>query len=128
MIPAIPIVASGLIALLKQPRRRFASGLAIGSLAISMVLAFVAFGHVLAGWATGHAVRETVNFTWLRFGTSAVDLGWVLDPLAAVMLVMVTFVGLLIFIYSVGYMAHDENLHALFLLPLACLPERCWAW
>jgi NADH-quinone oxidoreductase subunit L len=33
----------------------------------------------------------------------------VLDPLTAVMLVMVTFVGLLIFIYSVGYMAHDEN-------------------
>src|SRR5262249_11757435 len=31
------------------------------------------------------------------------------DPLTAVMLVMVTFVGLLIFIYSVGYMAHDEN-------------------
>ena len=50
-----------------------------------------------------------VNFTWLQFGTSAVDLGWVLDPLAAVMLVMVTIVGLLIFIYSVGYMAHDEN-------------------
>ena len=37
------------------------------------------------------------------------QLGWVLDPLTAVMLVMVTFVGLLIFIYSVGYMAHDEN-------------------
>jgi NADH-quinone oxidoreductase subunit L len=32
-----------------------------------------------------------------------------LDPLTAVMLVMVSFVGLLIFIYSVGYMAHDEN-------------------
>ncbi len=32
-----------------------------------------------------------------------------LDPLAAVMLVMVTFVGLLIFIYSTGYMEHDEN-------------------
>src|SRR5882757_1156855 len=32
-----------------------------------------------------------------------------LDPLTAVMLLMVTFVGLLIFIYSVGYMAHDEN-------------------
>ncbi len=37
------------------------------------------------------------------------DLGWVLDPLAAVMLVMVSFVGLLIFIYSTGYMEHDEN-------------------
>src|SRR5213078_3989903 len=33
----------------------------------------------------------------------------VLDPLGAVMLVMVCFVGLLIFIYSVGYMSHDEN-------------------
>ena len=57
----------------------------------------------------GNAVRESVNFTWIRFGSSAVDLGWVLDPLSAVMLVMVTFVGLLIFIYRSGYMAHDEN-------------------
>ena len=32
-----------------------------------------------------------------------------LDPLSAIMLVMVSFVGLLIFIYSTGYMAHDEN-------------------
>ena len=62
-----------------------------------------------AGWAHGAVVRETVNFTWFRFGASTVDLGWVLDPLAAIMLVMVSFVGLLIFIYSSGYMAHDEN-------------------
>jgi len=54
-------------------------------------------------------VRETVNFSWLTVGTQAVELGWVLDPLSAVMLVMVTFVGLLIFIYSTGYMEHDEN-------------------
>jgi len=33
----------------------------------------------------------------------------VLDPLTAIMLVMVTFVGMLIFIFSVGYMAHDQN-------------------
>ncbi len=32
-----------------------------------------------------------------------------LDPLSAIMLVMVSFVGLLIFIYSIGYMKHDEN-------------------
>jgi NADH-quinone oxidoreductase subunit L len=74
-----------------------------------LLLSFIAFAHVLRGWAHGSVVRETVSFTWLQFGHSAVDLGWVLDPLAAVMLVMVSFVGLLIFIYSVGYMAHDEN-------------------
>ncbi len=109
LIPAVPIVASGAIALMKQPRRKLASTLSIGSLGFSLVLALAAFAHVLSGWMTGHAVRETVNFVWLTFGTSAVDLGWVLDPLAAVMLVMVTLVGLLIFIYSTGYMARDEN-------------------
>jgi NADH-quinone oxidoreductase subunit L len=109
LIPALPVVASGVIAVLKQPKRWTASTLAIGSLAFSLLLALVAFGHVLAGWAHGEAARETSNFTWLQFGSTNVDLGWVLDPLSAVMLVMVSFVGLLIFIYSTGYMAHDEN-------------------
>jgi NADH-quinone oxidoreductase subunit L len=109
LIPAVPIVASGLIALMKQPKRKTSAALAIGSLSFSLLLALAAFGHVVSGWSHGQAVRETVNFTWLQFGTTNVDLGWVLDPLSAVMLVMVTFVGLLIFIYSTGYMAHDEN-------------------
>jgi len=109
LIPALPVLASGIIAVLKQPKRKTASTLAIGSLAISLLLALIAFTHVLSGWTNGLAVRETVNFTWFQFGATNVDLGWVLDPLSAVMLVMVTFVGLLIFIYSTGYMAHDEN-------------------
>jgi len=109
LIPAVPIVASGIVALLKQPRRKPAAALAIGSLSISLLLSIVAFAHVVAGWAHASVVREVVNFTWLHFGSSTVDLGWVLDPLAAIMLVMVSFVGLLIFIYSTGYMAHDEN-------------------
>ncbi len=109
LIPALPIVASGVIALLKQPRRTTAKVLSIGSLACSLLLALIAFAHVVTGWAQGQAVRETVNFTWLQVGSAQVDLGWVLDPLSAVMLVMVTFVGLLIFIYSTGYMEHDEN-------------------
>ncbi|HEY1984113.1 MAG TPA: NADH-quinone oxidoreductase subunit L [Terracidiphilus sp.] len=109
LVPAVPMLAAGVIALLKQPRRRLASSLSIGSLAISLLIALAAFGHVLAGWSQGHSVRETVNFSWVQFGASTVDLGWVLDPLSAVMLVMVTFVGLLIFIYSTGYMEHDEN-------------------
>src|SRR3989442_15394958 len=64
--------------------------------------------------ACGEGARDVFNFDWFRFGDpnlphTMLQLGWVLDPLTAVMLVMVTFVGLLIFIYSVGYMAHDEN-------------------
>src|SRR3569832_997617 len=104
LIPAVPMAASGAIALMKQPAKKPASMLAIGSLGISLLLALAAFGHVLSGWSRGFAVRETVNFTWVQMGTGTVDLGWVLDPLSAAMALMVTFVGLLIFIYSTGYM------------------------
>ncbi|MGB6192716.1 MAG: NADH-quinone oxidoreductase subunit L, partial [Terracidiphilus sp.] len=109
LIPALPMLAAGVIALLRQPRRKPAAALAIGSLGISLLLALVAFAHVAGGWMQGLAVRETVNFTWIQVGGAPVDLGWVLDPLSAVMLVMVCLVGLLIFIYSTGYMEHDEN-------------------
>ena len=98
-----------MIALLKQPKRKAAAALAIGSLSISLLLSLWAFAHVLAGWANHLAVRETCNFTWIQVGAAPVQLGWILDPLAAVMLVMVSFVSLLIFIYSIGYMAQDEN-------------------
>jgi len=115
LIPVLPILAAGVISLLKQRFRRLSSGLAIGSLSGSLLLSIAALGHVIStrnlmlyfGFNPG--IHDVVNFTWFRFGASTVDLGWVLDPLAAVMLVMVCFVGLLIFIYSVGYMAHDEN-------------------
>jgi len=115
LIPALPILASGVIALLKQPRRKLSAFLAIGSLTFSLLLSLVAFGNVLSDrWLLLHfgfdaSAPDVVNFTWIRIGSTNVDLGWVLDPLSAVMLVMVCFVGLLIFIYSIGYMAHDEN-------------------
>jgi NADH-quinone oxidoreductase subunit L len=109
LIPAVPIVASGVIALLKQPKRKTAAALAIGSMCFSLLLTLIAFAHVLAEWTHGVAVREVVNFTWIQVGSANVDLGWVLDPLSAVMMVMVSFVGLLIFIYSIGYMAEDDN-------------------
>jgi len=110
LLPAVPILASGVIALLKQPRRKFAATLAIGSLSVSLLLSLIAFGHIVSEWMRGvSGFRETINFTWIQVGTTSVDLGWVLDPLSAIMLVMVSFVGLLIFIYSTGYMEHDEN-------------------
>ena len=109
IVPAAPIVASGIIALLKQPYRKLSQSLAIGSMLIALAVSLAAFAHVVSGWMSGSLVRETVNFPWMHFGSSTVELGWVLDPLASVMLVMVSFVGLLIFIYSTGYMHHDEN-------------------
>jgi NADH-quinone oxidoreductase subunit L len=47
-------------------------------------------------------------FTWIRAGGFAVDAGLLLDPLSLVMVLVVSGVGLLIHIYSVGYMAGDR--------------------
>src|ERR1700743_1603927 len=108
LIPAPPIVAAGIIALAKQGQRKLAASLAIGSMVIAFVLSVVAFLHVLHNYP-GENFRQAVNLNWFQFGADWVKVGWLLDPLTAVMLLMVTFVGTLIFIYSVGYMEHDEN-------------------
>ena len=109
LVPALPILAAGVSALAKQRNRMFAASLAIGSMAISFLLSLWAFAHVLWLGSQGEVARQVVNFRWFQFGSEWLKLGWMLDPLTAVMLLMVTFVGLLIFIYSVGYMKHDEN-------------------
>jgi NADH-quinone oxidoreductase subunit L len=115
LIPALPLFAAGIIAVNKQPARKLAATLAIGSMALGFLLSLCAFAATLNhgehGLAqVGHGTfREVFSFPWIQFGGQWMDIGWVLDPLTAIMLMMVTFVGMLIFIFSVGYMAHDEN-------------------
>jgi NADH-quinone oxidoreductase subunit L len=109
LIPALPLFAAGISALAKQKSKVLSASLAIGSMALSFLLAVWAFAHVLLMRSSGQATQQVFNFPWFQFGNDWLSLGWVLNPLTAVMLVMVTFVGLLIFIFSVGYMEHDEN-------------------
>jgi len=108
LIPALPLFAAGIIAVNKQPARKLAATLAIGSLALGFLLSLCAFFATLGHHGDG-VFREVFSFPWIQFGGQWMDIGWVLDPLTAIMLVMVTFVGMLIFIFSVGYMAHDDN-------------------
>src|ERR1039458_4942781 len=110
LIPALPLLSAGIIAVNKQPARKLAATLAIGSMAVGFLLSLCAFAATLGHHGEGHeAFREVFGFNWIQFGGQWMDIGWVLDPLTAIMLMMVTFVGMLIFIFSVGYMAHDEN-------------------
>ena len=101
LVPVLPIMAAGIIALTKQRHRVLAASLAIGSMAISFFLSLCAFAHVLAT-SQGETAKQVFNFGWFQFGNEWLKLGWILDPLTAVMLLMVTFVGLLIFIYKIG--------------------------
>ncbi len=105
LIAALPLAAAAVLAITPRRHRQLAAALSIGGLAIAFVLSLIAF---LGTFGT-HGERITHNVDWISLGVTTVKLGWVLDPLSAVMLVMVTFVGTLIFIYSVGYMAKDAN-------------------
>ncbi len=105
LIPALPLLAAGIGSLTPRGGRALAAGSAILAMAGAFVLACLALNGALPTPAT-HAVH---NFDWFDLGHGALRLGWLLDPLAAFMCVMVTFVGLLIFIFSLGYMEKDAN-------------------
>lgn len=112
LIPALPLVAAGLIAVTPKSGRRWAATLAIGSMVLAFVLSLTAFITTLIPIAPethDEVWRQVYNFSWFEIGHTQFQLGWILDPLTASMLVMVTFISTLIFIYSTGYMAHDEN-------------------
>jgi NADH-quinone oxidoreductase subunit L len=104
LIPAVPLAAS-LIILSFASSRRAAASLAIIGQIFSLTMSIFALLQTLQ--APGY--RAFHNFTWFTFGDNALRIGWVLDPLAAAMLVMITLVGLCIFVFSIGYMASDKN-------------------
>jgi len=105
LIPAVPLAASLLILSFANSRRKTGAALAIIGQLVALALSVTAFLRTLSepGWRAFH------NFTWFTFGEHALRLGWVLDPLTAAMLLMITFVGLCIFVFSIGYMAGDKN-------------------
>src|SRR3989442_1396464 len=102
LIPALPMLAAGLSALAPQRCRKFSASLAIGSMIGALCLSLFALRHAIREAHVfeffsriGPVDERAFNFSWLQFAAGdagILKLGWVLDPLTAVMLVMVTFV------------------------------------
>jgi NADH-quinone oxidoreductase subunit L len=105
LIPAVPLAASLVILSLPNRRHKSAAVLAVAGQIAALVMSFLAFLPTLQI----PGFRAVQNFTWFTFGDHALRLGWLLDPLAVVMLMMITLVGLCIFVFSTGYMAGDKN-------------------
>src|SRR6476660_9317050 len=105
LIPVVPLAASLLILSLSNARRTASAALAIAGQVIALILSLAAFWPTLQ--TPGYRVWQ--NFTWFTFGEQVLRIGFVLDPLAAAMLVMITLVSLCIFVFSIGYMATDQN-------------------
>src|ERR1017187_6003268 len=110
LIPILPLAGfliNGLFG------RRFSKGvvnaIAIGSVALSFAWVL----KTLLGLDLSHPYSERY-FTWIQSGAFRVDCEFTVDKLTAVMLLVVTGVGSLIHVYSVGYMAHEGGYYRFF--------------
>ncbi len=107
LIPALPLagfLVNGLLG--TRLGKRFVSVIGVGSVGAATM---VAYGRLLPYLAGDHApVVERVT-DWITAGDFAAEIAFRLDPLSALMLSFVTFVGFLIHVYSIGYMRHDES-------------------
>jgi NADH-quinone oxidoreductase subunit L len=104
-----PLAAAVLITLAGQRlSRRGAGYLATASIGVSFVAAVIAFAAVLAREGE-ERVRTSTLWTWLSAGDLDFELGILVDPLAVLMMLVVSGVGFLIVAYSIGYMDGEDE-------------------
>jgi NADH-quinone oxidoreductase subunit L len=109
-IPLIPLLGSLInLAFGRAVGRQTAGALASAAVGVSFALTLAVFWQLPA---TG-IFTDTV-YTWIESGSFKINLSFQVDALAAVMLLVVTGIGFLIHIYSLGYMAHDEDMARFF--------------
>jgi len=117
LIPALPLAAAVVNGLFGRRWLHRATGL-VASLALgaSALLAIAVFVEVLGA----HDARRTVTlYEWIGVGDFHARVSALVDPLSALMALVVTGVSFLIHVYSNGYMEHDRGVHRFFTwLPL----------
>ena len=92
----------------ESPRDFLASSAGLLTI-IAVGASFVISLMALSGTITGHGKIDFEPHQWLVVGAFELNVGILMDPLTAVMLVVVTGVSLMVQIYSVGYMSEEDN-------------------
>jgi len=109
LIPILPFAGAVLNACLGgKPPKALVTIVNVGAPLLSLLLALGCL------WEYGHGTTQVIERTYYAWTAGAlpslqIDAGFRLDQLSAIMLFVVTFVGFLIHVYSVGYMAHEEG-------------------
>lgn len=111
LIPILPLAGFLFIALNgKRLVRGFASLVACGTV-------FTSFGFSLALFIkllNGASPFQVTLFNWISAGSFHASIGFLVDPLSSLMLLVITGVGFLIHVYSIGYMHDDEGFNRFF--------------
>ncbi len=107
-IPALPLAGAFVLLLLGRRSDRWGHLLGCATAIASFVVGAVMFAGLLGLDASERLAQQTV-FTWVPVGELQVDLGLRLDALSICFVLLITGVGSLIHLYSIGYMAHDPE-------------------
>ena len=106
LVVLLPLIGSLIAGLFGKKIGRTAShSVTILGVAASSALSM----YVLWQLMQGAAVFNENLYNWLTAGSISVDVGFMVDKLTAMMMVVVTFVSLLVHIYTIGYMADDDG-------------------
>ena len=110
IIPLAPLfgaIVAGLFG--RVVGRAGAHTVTILGVAVSLVASWMVFEDVRAG----HVFNGPV-YTWLLSGNARFDVGFLIDSLTATMMLVVTFVSLMVHVYTIGYMADDPGYQRFF--------------
>ncbi|MBP5200201.1 MAG: NADH-quinone oxidoreductase subunit L [Schwartzia sp.] len=113
LIPLLPAMAFVIIGLGTRQNKKTSAIIGITAIGASFLLSLGVVGAVLTKRLVMAApfVMKTV---WASIGGMELGMGVLIDPLTAMMLVVVTTVALMVNIYSVGYMEHDPGMGRFF--------------
>jgi NADH-quinone oxidoreductase subunit L len=109
-IPLAPLVGSLVAGLAGNAIGRANSHrITILGVMIAFVLSAIVFFQVIGGASFNATIYE-----WMRVGTLKMEVGFLVDSLTAMMMVIVTFVSLMVHIYTIGYMSDDDGYQRFF--------------
>src|SRR6187455_2111455 len=114
LIPLLPLVGFLLLGIFGRKYLKNSSGIiGTGLLLASTVLSlYTAYNYFFVDGKVGDSYQTitAIKFTWLSFSENvSIDMGIILDPISVMMLVVVTFVSLMVHIFSLGYMKGEER-------------------
>ena len=127
LIPAFPLLGVLINGLLGRRQKEALAGvLASAMMFLSFIVSGIVFFQLLRLSPEARSLTQTL-YTWMHVGDFSAEVSFMIDPLSAVMILVVSGVGFLIHVYSIGYMKGDPgvvryftqlNLFAFFMLLL----------
>jgi len=108
LLVGIPLTSAALLLLLGKRSNSWGHLLGTVASLASFVVSVAAVMHLTTLPAEERHITQTA-WNWFTAGGFSVDVTLTIDALSAVFILLITGVGSLIHIYSIGYMSHDEN-------------------